>query len=79
MQTKMNIHEIVMKLVGPVHPIGDHGIDQVRLANMKALTELVDRLLFEIDAITPNADRAEASMKAVGVHARDFMGRVKDA
>ena len=44
----MNLYEVVMKLVGPVCPTGDHNTDQERLKNMKALTELVDRLLFDI-------------------------------
>ena len=75
----MELHEIVMKLVGPVMPVGETREDERRLENMKALTELVDRLLFEVDAVSHNADRVEASMKAVGVHARDFMTAVKDA
>ena len=75
----MELHEIVMKLVGPVMPVGETREDERRLENMKALTELVDRLLFEVDAVSQNADRVEASMKAVGVHARDFMTAVKDA
>ena len=74
----MELHEIVMKLVGPVMPVGETREDERRLENMKALTELVDRLLFEVDAVSHNADRGEASMKAVGVHARDFMTAVKD-
>lgn len=75
----MELHEIVMKLVGPVRPIGEHNADKERLENMKKLTELTDRLLFEIDAASPSADRAEASMKAIGEHARDFMAAVRDA
>lgn len=75
----MEMHEIVMKLIGPVQPTGDHGADQKRLANMEALTELVDSLLFEIDAATPAANRPEASMKAIGVHAAEFMHRVQNA
>ena len=75
----MELHEIVMKLVGPVMPVGETREDEQRLSNMKALTELVDRLLFEVDAVSHNADRTEASMKAIGVHARDFMTAVKDA
>ena len=75
----MEMHEIVMKLIGPVRPTGDHGADQERLANMEALTGLVDRLLFEIDSATPAATRSEASMKAIGAHAKEFMERVQNA
>jgi len=75
----MNLHEIVMKLVGPVHPCGEHNADVERLKNMKTLTYLVDRLLFEIEAGAVNADKPEASIKAVGKYARDFLRDVHDA
>lgn len=75
----MKLHEIVMKLVGPVTPIGETQEDGRRLENMRVLTELVDRLLFVINAASHNADRTEASMKVIGVHARDFMKAVKDS
>lgn len=75
----MEMYEIVMKLIGPVRPTGDHAADQKRLANMEKLTELVDRLLFEIDSATTAATRTEASMKAIGDHAKDFMVRIKNA
>ena len=75
----MNIYEIVMKLNGPVQATGMHGKDQERLRNMKELTHLSDRLLFEVSSSTCDAERHEASMKAIGVHARDFLQAVKDS
>lgn len=75
----MELDEIVMKLVGPVHPLGEHNADQYRLSNMKKLTKLVDQLLFEINAAAANANRAEASMKAIGVHALEFIDSVRIA
>ena len=75
----MNLYEIVMKLVGPVCPTGDHNTDQERLKNMKALIELVDRLLFDIGEVEQYAEAPDASMKAIGVHARDFLKGTKEA
>jgi hypothetical protein len=69
----MELNEIVMKLIGPVQPIGDSGEDERRLANMKALTGLVDELLGEIRYAARSADREEASMRAIGVHAQQFL------
>lgn len=69
----MKLIEIVMTLIGPVQPTGEHGADQKRLENMKALTELTDQLLFEIAVAARCADRAEASMKAIGAHAKTFL------
>ena len=60
----MELYEIVMKLVGPVQPVGETRADEQRLANMKKLTELTDLLLGEIDDAVHSADRVEAPMKA---------------
>lgn len=73
------LHAVVMKLIGPVHAIGDHNADQQRLENLKMLTVLVDDLLCEIADVAPSADRHEASMKNIGTHARDFLKDVKEA
>ena len=69
----MELYEIVMKLVGPVEPTGSHGIDMDRLENMKRMTELVDRLLFKIKAVSKNSDSQQLSIKELGSHARDFL------
>ena len=67
------LHDIVMKLIGPVDPIGETNADQNRLANLKALCELVDRLVYTIDAVVPNKTRPEASMKQAGEYADKFL------
>jgi hypothetical protein len=46
---------------------------------MRQLTDLVDRLLGEIDRATCSADRHEASMKVIGTPARDFLNDVRGA
>ena len=75
----MELFEIVMKLNGPVQPLGERHADQTRLANMKTLTKLADRILYEINRAEPAADRVEFYVKAIGVHAREFMESVKNA
>ena len=75
----MELYEVVMKLVGPVQPIGSHGEDMARLENIRNLTELIDRLLYEVDAAAKYAARSEASMAAIGIHALNFLTEVKDA
>jgi hypothetical protein len=73
----MELHEIVMKLIGPVQPAGDSRLDESRLANMKTLTSLVEELLAEIEFAVPMANREEASMKKIGLCAREFLDSVK--
>ena len=63
----MELYDIVMKLTGPVDPIGDSRIDADRMENLKALLDLTDRLLTKIDKVaTNNKDRVEWSMKQSG-------------
>jgi len=75
----VDLFEIVMKLNGPVQPTGESNEDHRRLGNIQTLTELIDRLLFEVNNATMEADQPEASMKAIGVHAKEFMEAIKDA
>ena len=74
----MDMKEIVMRLIGPVQPVGDHNVDQDRLKNLQELTFLTDLLLGEIHKASMNADRHEASMKAIGKHAEEFLANVHD-
>lgn len=74
----MELRDIVMKLIGPVMPIGDSREDKIRLVNMKKLIDLTDSLLCEISVVSRCASREEASMKAIGVYARDFVQGLKN-
>lgn len=69
----MDIYEIVKKLVGEIDPIGDSIVDRERLENLKTLTTLVDKLVYDINSIIPNKDRVEWSMKQAGEFADNFM------
>lgn len=73
----MELDEVVMKLIGPVEAVGEHHEDTKRLANMKALTLLADRLIWKISAAASDADREEDSMRAIGTHAKDFLRELR--
>lgn len=68
----MDIYEVVVKLIGPITPVGDSGEDRVRLENLKTMTALVEDLLEDIDRVIPNKQRAEGSMRAAGMYASRF-------
>ncbi len=72
--------DVVMKLIGPVEAIGDHGIDQFRLANLERLTELVDTLVGEVRRVErDSADVPAASVRAIHRHANGFLNELMDA
>ena len=70
----MNLHEVVMKLAGPIDPIGETNADARRLENLKQLTELADRLVLDIDRIASSyKNNHQASMKAASEHCVKFL------
>ena len=69
----MELNEIVMKLIGPVNPVGETRTDDERFENLKQLCELVDSLVVIIDKVTPNERRHEFSMKRAGEYASNFL------
>lgn len=75
----MDLYDVVTKLVGPVDAVGETNEDARRLANLKELTTLVDRLLYEIVHAATASTRQEASMKAIGMHAKNFLRDVREA
>jgi hypothetical protein len=69
----MTLYEIVMKLVGPVQATGDHGADEKRLENLRKLMGLLDDLLMDMNDAAASETRPEASMKAIGKCAREWL------
>ena len=78
-QTKYTIYDMVTRLIGPIHPAGATHLDDVRYKNLEAVTELVDKLLFDIANVGKNASREEMSIKKAGEFATKFMQEVVDA
>lgn len=66
-------YEVVQKLIGPIKPVGEHHADEKRFENLKAMCELVDKLVTDIDEVIPNKNRIEASMKRAGEYADNFL------
>ena len=68
----MELIDVVRKLVGPINPIGDTQVDNMRFEDLKTMTDLVDKLLTDIDAVIAYKDRHEYSMKRAGEFADNF-------
>jgi hypothetical protein len=73
-----NAYNVVMELVGPVRAVGKHEVDVARLVNLNHLTEVVDCLLQEISDAAEAANRQEASMKAIGRRATEYLRSVHE-
>lgn len=69
----MELIDIVRKLVGPIQPVGETNADAKRLENIAEVAELVECLLCDIAQAAENADRPEASMRAIGQKAKMYL------
>lgn len=76
----MKIIDVVMKLIGPIAPVGDSNIDDQRFQNLEELCRLVDRLTGEIYAIaTANKTAPEYSRNRSGKRAQAFLRMLAEA
>lgn len=75
----MELVDVVRKLVGPVRPVGETNADDERFENLKALTELVDALLGDINTLAPHRNRYEFSIKRAGEYAAKFLDETQEA
>ena len=72
----MDIHEIVKKLVGEIETIGETDTDNKRFENLKVMTKLVDKLIYDIDRVAMEKDRHEYSRSRSGKHADSFLNQL---
>ncbi len=73
----IDILELVLKLTGPIDPVGETHVDDKRFENLKALTELTDKLLTEIDRIAYEyQNNHEFSIKRASEHCSKFYDKI---
>ncbi len=76
----MELYDVVKKLLGDIEPVAETNEDNRRFKNLKATTELVDRLFTDIDAVaTSYKGRHEFSVKRASGFAREFMDDLEAA
>lgn len=74
----IDIYEVVKKLVGEIEPIGETQTDDRRFENLKAMTWLIEKLLYDIDDIAFRFKNShQFSMKRAAEYASDFLNEVK--
>ena len=68
------IVEVVFALVGNTEPYGETYKDKETLDNLYVLTEVIDKLIYDVYKKTKYAIRVEYSMCLIGTKAQDFLG-----
>ena len=71
------VSNVVLRLVGPVMPIGETTEDDRRFENLKHLTAVIDALLVEVRQVEREGRRPEYSIRRAGDYARNFLLEMK--
>ena len=69
----MELYDVVLKLVGPTLPYGNHDVDEQRLCNLKAACDVVDKVLYEISEVAKYRDRPEQHIREMADYADVFL------
>ena len=69
----MTHKEIILKLIGDVHPQGEHCKDEEAFVNLKNLCLLADDLLDVIKDVSENCYRKESSIARAGGYALKYL------
>ena len=72
----MNNYEIVMKLIGPVRPVGETHTDNKRAENLANLIDLIDKLLNDIHDIERYKRDHRASIKNAGEKCANYLDSI---
>ena len=66
--------DVVKKLIGKINPIGETNTDNERFENLKAMCELVNNLIIDIDDMAyQNKDSRKYSVKRASEYASNFL------
>lgn len=71
----MDILDVVMRIVGPVDPVGDFDEDGKRLSNLQDLFDLTDGLLKKIDTIASYQGK-EGTVRLAANKCNEFLDRI---
>ena len=76
---KLELFELIEKLLGKIEPVGATHIDTERFENLKNYEHLIIQLVFKYAGLIENKDRHEHSMKIVGERALKFINGLNSA
>jgi hypothetical protein len=74
----MEVYDVVKKLIGPIEPVGEANIDNIRFENLKEMCDLVEKLLSDIQYVVSFKDCSEFSRSNAGKKAEKFLKSIKD-
>jgi hypothetical protein len=73
MSIALTPEQVVLRIIGPITPVGETYADSERLFNLETLIKTVDALICEIERVSLSASRPEASVQAIGHRANKYL------
>ena len=67
----MTNFDIVKKLIGDIHPVGETYTDEERFENIRAMALLAEEIIAELEKEIKNDDRYEYSIKRSGTFTKN--------
>lgn len=72
----MTNFDIVKKLIGDIHPVGETYTDEERFENIRAMALLAEEIIAELEKEIKNDDRYEYSIKRSGTFAKKWFKNI---
>ena len=77
MDTKIDVYEVVKKLVGDIEPVGSEHTDKPSFENLKVMVKLMDDIHTDLDMIAyENKDAYQDSIKKTVDYINKFFDRI---
>lgn len=74
----METIDVIRKLIGPITPVADSAIDEVRFENLKEYCRLSEQMVLDIAVISRENESQFASVRQMGVFAERFISDIKN-
>lgn len=75
---KLDIHEVVRLLTGPIHPVGSEHIDSSRYKNITELGNLVLTLVDDLREVAMCRGSGQSSVDRMGESAQVWLDEIKE-
>jgi len=73
-----NIYDVTQRLCGMIDPVGDSGVDKVRLINLEDTIDLIEKLTTDVIYVARNKEAYESSVNVAGKRADRFINEMRE-
>lgn len=78
MKEKVTNFDVVKKLIGNVHPIGETYTDEERFENLRRMTELAEQIIMELEKELENENHYADSIQKSGKYIKHWFESIAE-